>query len=72
MDYGALSRDNDLDFAARLIREAKVAIIPLSPFYAAAPAMTLLRLCLAKHDATLESAADRLCTFAAGRAQGSQ
>ena len=67
VDYGALSRDNDMDFADRLIREAKVATIPLSPFYAAAPPMTLLRLCIAKHDATLESAADRLCAFAARR-----
>jgi methionine aminotransferase len=65
VDYGALSRDNDMDFADRLIREAKVATIPLSPFYAAAPPMTLLRLCIAKHDATLESAAGRLCAFAA-------
>jgi methionine transaminase len=65
VDYGALSRDNDMDFADRLIREAKVATIPLSPFYAAAPPMTLLRLCIAKHDATLESAAARLCAFAA-------
>jgi methionine aminotransferase len=67
VDYGALSRDNDMDFADRLIREAKVATIPLSPFYAAPPPMTLLRLCIAKHDATLESAAARLCAFAASR-----
>jgi methionine transaminase len=67
VDYGALSRDNDMDFADRLIREAKVATIPLSPFYAAAPPMTLLRLCIAKHDATLESAAGRLCAFTASR-----
>jgi methionine transaminase len=67
VDYGALSRDNDMDFADRLIREAKVATIPLSPFYSAAPPMTLLRLCIAKHDATLESAAGRLCAFAASR-----
>jgi len=64
VDYGALSRDTDLDFADRLIREAKVATIPLSPFYAAPPAMTLLRLCIAKRDATLEAAAERLCAFA--------
>ena len=29
--------------------------------------MTLLRLCIAKSDATLEAAAARLCEFAAGR-----
>jgi hypothetical protein len=27
--------------------------------------MTLLRLCIAKREATLDAAADRLCTFAA-------
>ena len=65
VDYGALSASGDIDFADRLIREAKVATIPLSPFYAAAPPMTLLRLCIAKRDATLEAAAERLRSFAA-------
>src|ERR1700722_2207802 len=41
VDYGALSREPDMEFADRLIREAKIAAIPLSPFYAAPPAMTL-------------------------------
>jgi methionine aminotransferase len=65
VDYGALSRAGDLDFADRLIREAKVATIPLSPFYADPPRMTLLRLCIAKLDPTLEEAAERLRAFAA-------
>jgi methionine transaminase len=65
VDYGAVSRLSDVDFADRLIREAKVATIPLSPFYAAAPQMTLLRLCIAKRDETLKMAAERLCEFAA-------
>jgi methionine aminotransferase len=65
VDYGALSGDSDMDFADRLIREAKIAAIPLSPFYAAPPAMTLLRLCIAKSDATLEAAAGRLRAFSA-------
>ena len=65
VDYGALSREPDMEFADRLIREAKIAAIPLSPFYAVPPAMTLLRLCIAKNNATLEAAAERLCTFAA-------
>jgi len=69
VDYGALSGDNDMEFADRLIREAKIATIPLSPFYAAPPAMTLLRLCIAKRDATLEEAAGRLCAFAHGGAR---
>jgi methionine transaminase len=68
VDYGALSRDVDLEFADRLIREAKIATIPLSPFYAAPPDMTLLRLCIAKNDATLEAAAAQLRNFAAKHA----
>jgi methionine transaminase len=65
VDYAALSSDADMDFADRLIREAKIATIPLSPFYAAPPPMTLLRLCIAKSDATLEAAAERLRAYAA-------
>jgi methionine transaminase len=64
VDYSAISREDDMSFADRLIREAKVATIPLSPFYAKPPAMTLVRLCTAKQDATLKTAAERLCTFA--------
>jgi methionine aminotransferase len=69
-DYGALSSEPDTDFADRLIREAKIATIPLSPFYASPPPMTLLRLCIAKSDATLEAAAGRLLDFAASDALG--
>ncbi len=65
VDYGALSQDSDMDFADRLIREAKVATIPLSPFYEDPPRMTLVRLCTAKQDATLRTAAARLRQFAA-------
>jgi methionine aminotransferase len=65
VDYGALSQEDDLSFADRLIREAKVAVIPLSPFYAQPPRMTLVRLCIAKRDETLRAAAQRLSEFAA-------
>jgi methionine aminotransferase len=64
VDYGAISQEDDMAFADRLIREAKVAIIPLSPFYAQPPRMTLVRLCIAKRDETLRTAAERLSTFA--------
>jgi methionine transaminase len=64
VDYGTLSDALDTDFADRLLREGKIAAIPLSPFYAAPPTMTLLRLCIAKRDSTLEAAAERLCSFA--------
>jgi methionine aminotransferase len=64
VDYGALSQEDDMSFADRLIREAKVAVIPLSPFYAQPPRMTLVRLCIAKRDETLRTAAQRLSEFA--------
>jgi methionine aminotransferase len=64
VDYGALSRSGDAEFAERLVREARVAAIPLTPFYADPPPMTLLRLCIAKRDDTLRSAAERLRRFA--------
>jgi methionine aminotransferase len=65
VDYGALGGAVDLEFADRLIREARVATIPLSPFYAEPPPMTLLRLCLAKRDETLIAAAALLDEFSA-------
>jgi methionine transaminase len=64
VDYGAISREDDLKFADRLIREAKIAVIPLSPFYAKPPRMTLVRLCIAKRNETLQEAAKRLGAFA--------
>ena len=67
LDYGAFDRGNDMLFAERLLREAQVAAIPLSPFYEDPPPMTLLRLCIAKQDATLDEAARRLNAFAARR-----
>jgi methionine aminotransferase len=64
LDFGRLSRATDLEFAERLLTEASVATIPLSPFYEAPPVHTLLRLCIAKRDATLDEAAGRLRAFA--------
>ncbi|HMD28837.1 MAG TPA: methionine aminotransferase [Steroidobacteraceae bacterium] len=69
IDYGAFGKESDIGFADRLIREAKVATIPLSPFYANPPPLTLLRLCIAKQDATLRAAAERLCAFASAAAR---
>jgi methionine aminotransferase len=64
VDYSALSAEDDMAFSDRLIREAKVAVIPLSPFYAEPPNMALVRLCIAKREATLTTAAERLRAFA--------
>jgi methionine aminotransferase len=65
LDYGALSDLGDLKFAERLLTEAGVATIPLSPFYLDPPPLTLVRLCIAKRDTTLDEGAARLNAFAA-------
>jgi methionine transaminase len=65
IDYSEIDEGADLEFCDRLIREAKVATIPLSPFYAEPPRMHLVRLCLAKRDETIREAAQRLRQFAA-------
>jgi methionine aminotransferase len=62
--YGRFSGAGDIEFAERLLVEAGVATIPLSPFYERPPASTYIRLCIAKKDATLDAAAARLVEFA--------
>jgi len=70
LDFSEFFRPDDLAFAERLLTEAGVAAIPLSPFYAQPPPLSVLRLCIAKRDSTLDEAAQRLNAFAArlGRA----
>ena len=63
IDYGALSRAGDLEFAEQLLTQARVATIPLSVFYERPPPMTLLRLCIAKRDETLIDGAARLTAY---------
>jgi methionine aminotransferase len=61
---GDLAPQADVRFAERLLVEAGVASIPLSPFYVAPPPMPFVRLCVAKRDATLTQAVTRLLEFA--------
>lgn len=65
LDFSEFAPPGDLAFAERLLTEAGVATIPLSPFYAAPPPLSCLRLCVAKRDDTLDQAASRLAAFAA-------
>jgi len=65
-EYTAFSTAPDVQFAERLLTEAGVATIPLSPFYQDPPRLTLLRLCVAKKDQTLDDAIARLQSFAHG------
>lgn len=60
LDFSRISPQDDVEFADRLLREAGVASIPVSPFYADAPRLSVLRFCFAKSDATLDAAAERL------------
>jgi methionine transaminase len=64
LDFGAVAPAGDVAFAERLLTGAGVATIPLSPFYERPPALTVVRLCVAKRDATLDEAAARLARFA--------
>jgi methionine aminotransferase len=63
VEYSAFSNAPDVAFAERLLTEAGVATIPLSPFYKDPPQLTVLRLCVAKQDKTLDEAIDRLRAF---------
>ena len=63
LDFSAIGPPGDSAFAERLLTEAGVASIPLSPFYAEPPPLSLVRLCIAKRDATLDEGARRLGEF---------
>jgi methionine transaminase len=60
LDYRAYSDASDTDFADLLLRKAGVASIPIAPFYAQPPRLSVVRFCFAKNDSTLEQAAERL------------
>jgi methionine aminotransferase len=60
MDYSAISRERDSEFALWLIKEHGVAGIPITPFLHGVDAGLVIRFCCAKRTETLERAADRL------------
>jgi methionine aminotransferase len=72
-DYGQLdgfATLDDVQFTERLINEAGVAVIPLSPFYREPPpGMRIVRLCVAKRDETLVEAARRITACTQGRSR---
>jgi methionine aminotransferase len=63
LDFTAIADESDVQFAERALTTAGVASIPISPFYAHAPKLGVVRFCFAKNDSTLEQAAERLCTL---------
>ncbi|MEI7286059.1 pyridoxal phosphate-dependent aminotransferase [Pectobacterium carotovorum] len=60
-DYRAISDLDDVSFCRWLTEHVGVAAIPLSVFCADPFPHTLIRLCFAKQEATLDAAAERLC-----------
>lgn len=60
--FRAFSAESDSDFALRLIRDFKVATIPLSAFYSDGTDHGVIRLSFAKDEATLLEGARRLCS----------
>jgi methionine aminotransferase len=63
VDFGSVTAEPDHVLADRLLREAGVAAIPISPFYEQPPHTSLLRFCFAKKEATLVKATTRLKEF---------
>ncbi|HWF00434.1 MAG TPA: aminotransferase [Caulobacteraceae bacterium] len=53
-------RLGDRDFCFRAVAEAGVAAIPVSAFYETEPVTSVVRLCFAKRDATLDAGIERL------------
>ena len=51
---------DDYDFAMRAVKEAGVGTIPVSVFYDEDPVKTVIRLCFAKRDETLDAGIERL------------
>jgi methionine transaminase len=68
LGYGAIADEDDVTFADRLIRQAGLATIPLSPFYREPARVRYVRLCTAKREETLREAAARLARFARSQA----
>lgn len=61
VDYTAISDLPDDQFVLKLLDDAGVAAIPLSPFYSNGQQTGCIRLCFAKADETLDKAIERLC-----------
>lgn len=58
--YDKITDEKDSDFAFRLAKEASVASIPVSAFYARGTDHNVLRFCFAKKDETIDRAVERL------------
>ena len=63
LDYSEITQEQDEAYAERLVREKRIACIPISSFNTNGLDNHLLRFCFAKTDETLKSASDILCSL---------
>lgn len=63
LDFSEITTENDVNFAERLVKEQKLACIPVSVFNSNQQDNHQLRFCFAKTDETLEKAAEILCSL---------
>jgi len=61
LDYSAISDETEMIFAARLVKEHGIAVIPVSAFYHNQENQHLIRVCFAKTEETLSKAIELLC-----------
>jgi methionine transaminase len=61
LDYSAISEEAEMEFATRLVKEHKIAMVPTDSFYNKAMNQKILRVCFAKSEETLNKAAAILC-----------
>ncbi len=63
LNYSKITEEYDYDFSLRLIKEKKIASIPISVFNKNNYDTKVLRFCFAKKNETLKKAADVLCAI---------
>lgn len=63
VSYTKISKESDIEFTKRLVRDFGVAAIPLSPFYADQKDSQCIRFCFAKDEDTLIEATQRIITL---------
>lgn len=64
VDLAPLGLTDDQEFCRRLVKEARVAAIPVSAFYADGGMRSAIRFCFAKKYETLDAAVERLAAWA--------
>jgi len=63
LDYSKISESDEMEFAEWLVKEKKIAAIPVSSFYRKKDNNKVLRFCFAKNNDTLNRAIDILCNL---------